>query len=143
MADTPNEKELDTKIQDAAKIALDLATESKSWIWKLLGGALLALSLWYVRRQLDKKAAELAQTRAELELLKLEAQQMAVRAKLKELTDQASALEASANEMLAHAAVLEEEAKAAEERHENRVKALQTIKSGDWDALNKLAGVTP
>lgn len=131
--------DIDQKLQDAAK----LAQEDKSWIWELIAGVLLALSLWSIQRQLDKTKAELAEARTALEHAEVDAHQSLVHARFQEMQYQAQGLEERAKAEMA--AVLEQGRliKEAEAQHAARVKTLQAVKAGDWDALNKLAGVKP
>lgn len=128
--------DINTTLQDLATTAKGLG--DKSWIWQLIGGILLAASLWYTKWQLDKKTAELAAAEAALEIQRLEAQQALVLSAVAGKQKECDAAYAEAKKKLdeIHLGVLQMAAHT--EANRSHLEQLDAIKSGDWDALNKM-----
>lgn len=106
-----------------------------------MGGVVVAGFAWWVKYLLQKKDVELAQARTDLEQAKLKAQQDAVRAQTEVLEEQRTAYEKAASDSLLASRVLEDKLQTDVAANATRWVALNAVQKGDWDTLNKLAGV--
>lgn len=138
MADAPT---LDKKIDSVATLAQDLEKNPPSWIWKALGGLALAFVMGWIKWELNKKDDELAAAKNELEQMKLKAQQAQVNSQVESLENQRAELVKKAADAAAAVTAAEADLASAQKVHADRVAKVQAIHDGDWDALNKLAGV--
>ena len=133
---------LDLKLQDLAKLAKDVSSkepDSKSWVWKLVAGLFLAISIIYLRWQLAQKSKELAAAKTELELQRIDAQAKAAQAKIDNANAEAKKAQEEAAKKLAEALDAEAQINKALEAHNERMKKLEQIKN--FEELNKLAGI--
>jgi sulfur carrier protein ThiS len=128
---------------DASSIA-DLATKAQTpptWLWQVFGAVLLMLGVWWLKYQLSKTSAELAEAKTALALNNLKAQQALVAASVEADTVKRKEAEAAANEARAKVAAEEKALAAVAAEHALNVKKIAAVADKDWDALNKLAGV--
>jgi MoxR-like ATPase len=125
---------------------LALAEKAKnppSWWWKVLGGLILFVMVIWIGYLLSKRSEALAALKTENAKRKLEAQQAEVAAAVE--TDEKKRRSAvyAAQASLAKAEKDESELVALEAEHQKQLGLLKAVSDKDWDALNKLAGVTP
>jgi len=132
---------MDAQIEDLARKALSLKDENTSTVWRLIGGAIVAIGVWWLKYQLDKKNAELAQLRLAARVAEVEAEKHAAEAELAGYTSVMQYHRALAAEALKRAKDLAEKAAAAEAAHRERVLKLRAVEENDWDTLNQIAGI--
>jgi len=112
-----------------------------SWLWKVLGGLLAAVSILWVRYLLNRNAEKLAAAKAALAATKLLAQQQAVTAKVDAFEKNRKDAEAASKASFDKALTDEAELTRLEAEHRTNVAQLKAVTNKDWAALNVLAGV--
>ena len=123
---------------------LSLATKAQkppTWIWMVFGGLIVFCVLFYIRYLLAKKAAALAEARTSLARNLLAAQQAKLAAVVQKDENIRREAEAAAKVALDLAAAEEKALAALEEQHRIEVAQVQAVAEGDWEKLNKLAGI--
>lgn len=133
---------LDQSISELAKKAAELGSQKDvPWYWKLAGSVLLAIWVWWLNSELQKKTRELSEARTQLEFERMNIERTVFLNKVRDIENQKVSAEAAARVHLMAIKATEIELTKQELEHKQRVAAIQSIKSNDWDAINKLAGV--
>lgn len=125
---------------------LDLAEKVKnppSWWWKVLGGLIFLVMAIWISYLLSKRSEALAALKTEADKKKLAAEKAAVDAKVETDVNKRRVAEAAATTALADAKKSQDSLLTLDAAHKREIAQLQAVKDKDWDALNKLAGVTP
>lgn len=133
--------DIDNLIKKMAMTAIE--KQGAGFFVKLGMAILLLLGLWYLKYRLDRKSEELARAKTELAHRDLEAHRARVQAENAESEAFAQTATKKALELEAQADQLLVEIRESEAAHVARVAKIDAIAEGDWEAINKLAGVTP
>lgn len=134
-------REIDDLIKKMALKAIE--KQGAGFFAKLGFTIVLLLGLWYLRHLLDKKNAELAEAKTQAAWALIEANRQRVQAKLAENELVAKVALSKAELYEAEAATLTQQVKAGEAAYVERLARVDAVSDGDWEALNKLAGVSP